>query len=107
MAISERTAKIIWGQCAARCCICKKDVLFESEGAVASLIGEIAHIVGERPGASRGNSPLSLEERNEPENLLLLCRDHHKIIDDDPQSYSVDRLHRIKEEHISWIAASL
>lgn len=107
MAISERTAKIIWGQCAARCCICKKDVIFESDGVVASLIGEIAHIVGERPGAARGNFSLPLGDRNESENLLLLCRDHHKIIDDDPQSYPVDRLHQIKEEHISWIAANL
>lgn len=107
MGISERTSKIIWGQCAARCCVCKKDVLYENAGVVSSLIGEIAHIVGERSNAARGNSSLSLEERNEPENLLLLCRDHHKIIDDDPQLYPVDQLHRIKEQHIAWIAVSL
>lgn len=107
MSISERTAKIIWGQCAARCCLCKKDVLYEGEGSVSSLIGEIAHIVGESTRAARGISTLSLEERNDIDNLLLLCRDHHKIVDDDPQSYPVERLHRIKEEHIAWIAASL
>ncbi len=107
MSVSERTSKIIWGQCAARCCMCKKDLLFQVEGAVSSLIGEVAHIVGETNAAARGASKLSVRERNGAENPLLLCRDHHKIVDDDPASYSVERLHQIKMDHLSWIATSL
>lgn len=107
MPVSERTSKIVWGQCAARCCVCRKDLLFEVNGAVSSLIGEIAHIVGEKKSAARGASPLSLEERNDSENLLLLCREHHTIVDDDPATYPVDRLHQIKTDHLAWIAASL
>lgn len=107
MAASERTAKIVWGQCAARCCICKKDLLFEANGVVSSLIGEVAHIVGETTAAARGASPLSLSQRNEAENLLLLCREHHKIVDDNPATYPVERLHEIKADHLSWIATSL
>lgn len=107
MPVSERTSRIVWGQCAARCCMCKKDLLFELNGTVSSLIGEVAHIVGETKSAARGASPLSLKERNEAENLLLLCRDHHKVVDDDPTTYPVDRLHQIKIDHLAWIAASL
>lgn len=107
MPVSERTSKIVWGQCAARCCECRKDLLFESEGVISSLIGEVAHIVGETRAAARGDSPLSVRERNEAENLLLLCREHHKIVDDDPESYSVDYLHQVKAAHLQWIAASL
>lgn len=87
--------------------MCKKELLFEAEGVVLSLIGEVAHIVGEMQDAARGVSPLSLKERNDPENLLLLCRDHHKIIDDNPKNYPVDHLHGIKAEHIRLIASSL
>lgn len=87
--------------------MCKKDLLFEADGVVSSLIGEVAHIVGETTTAARGVSPLSLKERNDAENLLLLCRDHHKIVDDDPATYPVDRLHEIKAEHLAWIASSL
>lgn len=107
MPVSERVAKIVWGQCAARCCICKKELLFEAEGIVASLIGEVAHIVGETTAAARGVSQLSAKERNEAENLLLLCRDHHKIVDDDPNTYLVQWLHDCKTEHLAWIASSL
>lgn len=107
MPVSERTSKIVWGQCAARCCMCKKDLLFETNGAVSSLIGEVAHIVGETTTAARGVSPLSLSERNEEQNLLLLCRDHHKIVDDDPSTYPADQLSQIKAEHLEWIASSL
>lgn len=107
MPISQRTSKIVWGQCAARCCICQKDLVIEANDGVASLIGEVAHIVGEMQKAARGKSPLSLKERNDADNLLLLCRDHHKIIDDNPDSYSISDLHDIKAKHLSFIASGL
>jgi hypothetical protein len=107
MAITTRTSKIIWGRCAARCCLCQADVLHQDNGRVSSLVGEIAHIVGETKKASRGVSNLSLAERNEADNLLLLCRKDHKIVDDDPTKYTIDRLHRIKDEHVAWITTSL
>lgn len=107
MSITERTSKIIWGQCAAKCCLCRKDVLYREGKRVSSLTGEVAHIVGETEKAARGVSSLSPEERNDAENLLLLCREHHKIVDDNPAAYPVDRLHRIKDEHVAWVASSL
>lgn len=107
MSVSERTSKIVWGECAARCCICKRDVLYKADGKVASLVGEVAHIVGETPTAARGTSNLSAEDRNNSSNLLLLCREHHKIVDDDPETYPVEDLQRCKEEHLDWIAKSL
>ena len=107
MPITERTSKIIWGQCAAKCCLCKEDVLYREGRRVSSLTGEIAHIVGETNKAARGVSCLSPEERNDAENLLLLCRKHHKVVDDDPATYPIDRLHRIKDEHVAWVASSL
>ena len=45
MAITERTSKIVWGQCAARCCLCQVDVLHEDNGRVSSLVGENKSIV--------------------------------------------------------------
>ncbi|WP_198388156.1 HNH endonuclease [Burkholderia ubonensis] len=107
MPISEKSYKIIWGQFSARCCLCGKDVIHETEGGIASLTGEVAHIVGEREDAARGRSALSVEERNDPDNLMLLCREHHKIIDDAPTEYTVDHLHRKKREHLEWIERSL
>lgn len=107
MPISEKSYKVIWGQFAGRCCLCREEVIHETEQSGASLVGEVAHIVGERPDAARGNSPLSVEERNDPDNLLLLCRKHHKIIDDDPANYTVERLQQAKDEFLAWIDTQL
>jgi hypothetical protein len=107
MPISEKSYKIIWGQFSARCCLCRKGVIHETQGGTTSLIGEVAHIVGEREDAARGQSHLSVEERNDPDNLMLLCREHHKIIDDAPDEYTVDLLHQKKLEHLAWIESSL
>jgi hypothetical protein len=107
MPISEKTSKLIWGQCAARCCICKGDLVHAPKGAVISLLGEVAHIVGETIAAARGESLLTQTQRNASENLLLLCRSHHKIVDDDPASYSIQVLRDLKQRHIEWIAATL
>ena len=107
MTISEKSYKIIWGQFSGRCALCRKDVIHLTEGGVTSLIGEVAHIVGEQVGAARGKSDLSLDERNDPDNLMLLCREHHKIIDDDVGTYSVEYLERKKREHLDWLRATL
>ncbi|WCE05808.1 hypothetical protein PJ250_07635 [Pseudoxanthomonas sp. JBR18] len=63
--------------------------------------------MGETEVAARGTSSLSLKERNDSANLLLLCRDHHKIVDDSPVTYPVEVLHELKEEHLAWVASSL
>lgn len=107
MSISEKSYKIIWGQFSARCCLCRKEVIHQTEGGITSLVGEVAHIVGENTGAARGKSGLSTDERNDPDNLMLLCREHHKIIDDDPDTYTVDVLNEKKREHLEWIVKSL
>jgi len=62
--------------------------------------GEIAHICGERKGAARYDSTLSVRERNSHENLMLLCPRHHKLIDQlRPDDYPVAELRRMKAEH--------
>jgi hypothetical protein len=107
MSISEKSYKIIWGQFSARCCLCRKDVIHLTDGGTTSLVGEVAHIVGERENAARGRSNLSSEERNDPDNLMLLCREHHKIVDDNQATYTVESLNEIKRKHLEWIVMSL
>ena len=33
------------------------------------------------------------------ENLLLLCRDHHKLVDNKPEIYTVEKLRAMKIKH--------
>lgn len=107
MPVTDRVAKIIWGQCAAKCCICKKDLIKENErnNKKLTLIGEIAHIVGSKQNAPRGQSSLTQQERDDVDNLMLLCQEHHKEIDDENniEDYPVEYLQTIKQQHIEWV----
>jgi hypothetical protein len=107
MTISSKTEKHIWGLFAARCAMCKEHLIHDPGGGERSLLGEIAHVIGERPQAARGASSMSETARNEPDNLLLLCRKHHKIIDDNEASYSVEDLQKLRSTYLSWLAAQL
>lgn len=107
MGISSKVNKIIWTRFAGACAICKEDLIEEITETNYSLVGEVAHIVGEKEKAARGSSPMSLEARNSPKNLLLLCRKHHKIIDDHEELYPVEKLHQIKKEYLESLQESL
>lgn len=75
----------------------------------AATLGEIAHIVAEKPGpkAPRGTSPLTHEQRNQYENLVLMCNVHHELIDSQPNTWTVELLHQIKAEHEAWVQEQL
>lgn len=106
MAVSSTTQKLIWGVFAARCSICHSKVVWESAAGGRSLIGEIAHIVGAKRGAARGQTAFE-GDRDSPDNLMLLCRMHHKIIDDNEVEYPVERLREIRKEYLTWLEAQL
>jgi hypothetical protein len=63
------------------------------------MIGEICHIKARSEKGPRDDPTLSDAERHGFENLILLCRNHHKMVDDDPAKYTVEWLKRIKQQH--------
>ena len=69
------------------------------------LVGEIAHIKGEKPSAARYDPSQSPEERRSAENLLALCREHHVIVDSREDVYAVEVIERMKGDHEAKIAA--
>jgi len=81
-------------------------VVWESERGGHSLTGEIAHIVGSKSSAARGRVNFS-GDRDDHDNLLLLCREHHKIIDDNESEYPVEELRLLKAEYLEWLETQL
>lgn len=106
MAASEKNKKIVWARFKSQCAICQKELLYEAENEKFSLVGEVAHIIGEQENAPRGRHSIPLNERNEIKNLLLLCLEHHKIIDDDESTYTIEKLHEIKQEALVRLNSS-
>lgn len=64
-----------------------------------TITSEIAHIVARSLDGPRGNYPLSMDLRDNYDNLILLCPKHHKIIDDNEQKYTVKLLRDWKFKH--------
>jgi hypothetical protein len=71
------------------------------------VIAEVAHIVAESREGPRGSEPLSEEERNQPENLIVVCPEHHKVIDSQPKTYSIAVLRQMKIDHASEVRRRL
>ncbi|WP_375209297.1 hypothetical protein [Hyphomonas jannaschiana] len=64
-----------------------------------TLLGEICHIKGSKPGSARHDPNQLDSERHAYNNLILLCPNHHTVIDDDEDAYTVDRLALMKSNH--------
>lgn len=107
MSISPKTIKIIWGQSAGFCAMCRKKLIETISNDAVEPLGEIAHIEGENTGSKRYNSNQTNTQRNNPKNLILLCPNDHSLVDRDDIEYTVDKLNEIKTAHLAFIASSI
>lgn len=108
MGIKLKDIKILWGRSGGRCAICWERLSIDAKTATKSFpLGEQAHIVGEKDDSPRGDSVLTLEERNSYSNLILLCPNHHTEIDKNVEDYPVEKLHKIKDNHERRVDTSL
>jgi hypothetical protein len=64
-----------------------------------TIVGKICHIKAASPEGPRYDPNQTAEERHGYDNLILMCGNHHTIIDDDLESYSVERLIKMKATH--------
>ena len=104
--IPEPDRKILCARSGGKCAIpeCHKDLVVKKTSEdKESFIGVIAHIKGKRDGSARYDSTMTDKERNSYENSILLCQDHSKIIDDQRDTYTVEKLHAIKKRHEEWV----
>ena len=93
---TERTLRLLYAKSGNRCAFpfCPMPI---SDG--QTLFGEAAHIKAESPGGPRYDPSQTAEERRSFDNLILLCGVHHKCVDADPISYTVERLKQMKCDH--------
>lgn len=92
---SERDVKRLFALSGNRCAFPKCEAAI-AEG--TSLVGEICHIKADKPGGPRYDIAQTEAQRQAFENILLMCANHHKVIDDE-DAYSVERLLKMKSEH--------
>jgi len=89
---------------------CSEKLSVEDAAGVAPYtLGEMAHIKGNKAGSNRYDPSQSDVERDSYENLILLCPNHHTLIDkrENEIEYTVDLLHEMKSEHERYISNRL
>lgn len=93
----------LWVRSGGRCVLCNKYLLEDEFTQQPVNLGELAHNVGRKasPESPRGGHPLEIDKRNLAANLLLLCGDHHRVIDAlvTRGDYTVEELHQLKRRH--------
>lgn len=69
----------------------------------------MAHICGDKPGANRHDAGQTVAERDDYQNLILLCPTHHRLIDrkENEATYTVKVLLAMKADHEARVLARL
>jgi hypothetical protein len=93
MSYQEKTLKRLFARSQNQCAIpqCTGPIVVGE-----TVVGEICHIRARRKNGPRFDPSLTLTQRDTYENLLLLCRTCHKLIDSNEKTYSVELLSDIK-----------
>ncbi len=96
----DQDRKLLWGKAGNRCAICRKLLVNVEDGDMRGVITGIeAHIVGHSSGGPRGVDSLPADKRHLYENIILLCLEHAKTIDERKEVYTVEKLQSIKSDH--------
>ncbi|TFD65495.1 HNH endonuclease signature motif containing protein [Cryobacterium sp. Hh38] len=102
MAITDRDRKLLWGRAHNRCAMCRSVLTPDSDSEPEeAIVADEAHIIARSPAGPRGGDG-DRADIDGYGNVILLCKNHHKAIDDMPWTYPVDRVLQIKTEHESW-----
>ncbi|WP_052350640.1 HNH endonuclease [Paenibacillus gorillae] len=108
MSISDKTRKTLWGRSGNRCSICKLELIIdETEKDDSSIIGEECHIISGQMNGPRHDQNRPKDKIDRYDNLILLCRIHHKMIDDQPETFTKEIIKQIKVKHEHWVSKSL
>ena len=108
MAISDKNRKILWGKSGNKCAMCRHTLVFEkTDHDSESVVGEECHIISGAKNGPRSDVDFPRDKIDDVSNLILLCRLHHKQIDDQVETYTAELLRIIKTNHETWVEEKL
>lgn len=108
MTITDKTRKWLWGRSGNQCAYCGCALIMEGTlGADASVVGDECHIIPRSGEGPRADSSFPSEKLDDYSNLILLCKTHHKMVDDRSGEFPVDVLKKLKKRHEEKISKLL
>ena len=97
---TPRTINILIARAGGRCQFenCNKNIFLDKVTLSASNNSNVAHIIASSPDGPRGNETESFVLSNKIENLMLMCLEHHHLIDaeENESIYTVEKLRAMK-----------
>ena len=90
--MSDRDRKLLWGRGGNRCAICRRVLVAErTDSDPEAVVGDEARMAARSPGGRRYGE-CDRAQVDAYENRLLLCKVHHKIVDDHGHEVEPDRV---------------
>jgi len=105
--ISEKDRRYIIGRSGGLCNICRQSLFLEGDFHETARIGDDAHIFAASDKGPRANNCVSRDSRAHIGNLILLCKNCHSKVDQQPKEYSEDKLLEYRDRHYTWVEESL
>jgi hypothetical protein len=100
--ITVATANEVWAD-AGGCCMfkgCGDDLSSVPLYTKGARIAYLAHIIASDPDGPRGTVDDSHRLSSHPENIMLMCDAHHRLIDSfEPETYDAARLQEMRRDH--------
>ena len=107
MSITDKTRKTLWAKSGNRCSICKTELVQQTDGMADNvIIGEECHIIAKSNLGARGSIPHG-GDIDGYANLILLCANDHKIVDELTDKFTVECLLLVKALHENWVKKTL
>lgn len=99
--IPEKVKYLLWAKSAGRCEFdgCNKPLWHDGLTQIEMNFADIAHIIGDSADGPRGDKVLSLEYCSDVSNLMLMCLNHHRMVDRNTKLYSENVLRQMKKAH--------
>jgi hypothetical protein len=108
MPVTDKNRKILWARSGNRCAICRIVLVVEqTEADSESVVGEECHIVSSAKDGPRHDPDFPSDDFDSLGNLVLLCATHHKMIDDQYETYAAPVVRSLKQNHEMWVETKL
>ena len=91
-----------------RCAICKNELVIDStEQDDESVIADECHIISSKLNGPGQDPSYPADKLDSYDNLILLCRTHHKMVDDQSTTDTANILRQMKSNHEVWVSQKL
>jgi len=107
IAVSERDRRFIIGRSGGCCNKCRTQVFVENEFTEQARLGDDAHIWAYSDDGPRGNETGAPANRNDRSNLILLCKNCHAEVDQQPKKFTPQVLSDLRDGHYKWVEDTL